>query len=93
MSYPRLLAALAIATLFPILTAAALAQVSQQDPEWRPRVWVGGGGSGRFRRTPAKWAALQNFDGSFNDCRAHCSAERREAGGSGWDTDFPGADN
>src|SRR2546430_3179242 len=77
----------------PILAAAALAQVSQQDPDWRPRIWVGGGGIGRFSREPPKWAKLENFDGSFNFCRAYFTADRFEAGGTGWSTDFPGADN
>ena len=78
--------------MLPIATAV-LAQVSQQDPEWRPRIWVGGGGYGRFRRTPPKWATPADFDGSFNYCRAFYTSDRREDGGSGWDTDFPGADN
>src|SRR5947208_16492835 len=42
-SYRRLLVALAIAVLLPVLAAAALAQVSQQDPDWRPRISVGRG--------------------------------------------------
>ena len=88
----RLLTALATAVLLP-LAAAVMAQVSQQDPEWRPRIWVGGGGIGRFTREPPKWAKLENFDGSFNFCRAYFTADRFEQGGSGWNTDFPGADN
>src|SRR5436190_14592574 len=88
----RLLAALTVAVLLP-LAAAVAAQVSQQDPEWRPRIWVGGGGIGRFSREPPKWAKLENFDGSFNFCRAYFTADRFEAGGTGWSTDFPGADN
>jgi hypothetical protein len=60
-SYRRLLTALAAAVLLPLATAV-FAQVSQQDPEWRPRIWVGGGGYGRFQRTPPKWATLANFD-------------------------------
>jgi hypothetical protein len=91
-NYSRLLTALLIAVVLPVATAV-FAQVSQQDPEWRPRIWVGGGGYGRFRRTPPKWATPADFDGSFNYCRAFFSADRREDGGSGWDTDFPGADN
>src|SRR5262245_54449041 len=63
-----------------VLAAAAGAQ----------QIWVGGG---RFWRTPPKWAKPENFDGSFNFCRAYFSADRREEGGTGWDTDFPGADN
>ena len=91
MSYRRFLTALLAAIPLSIATAA-LAQLGQEG-EPRPRIWVGGGGYGRFRRTPPKWATAQNFDGSFNFCRAHFTADRREDGGSGWDTDFPGADN
>jgi len=54
------------------------------------QIWVGGG---RFWRTPPKWAKPENFDGSFNFCRAYYTSDRREDGGTGWDTDFPGADN
>src|SRR5258708_40340117 len=54
------------------------------------RIWVGGG---RFWRTPPKWARADNFDGSFNYCRAFYTSDRREDGGSGWGTDFPGAGN
>src|SRR6266852_3732666 len=68
------------------IATAALAQLGQ-EPGPRPRIWVGGGGGyGYFRRTPPKWATRENFDGSFNFCRAYFSANRREAGGSGWDT-------
>src|SRR5216684_3465121 len=94
MSYRRLLTALLAAISLSIATGA-LAQLGPlgQEQEPRPRIWVGGGGYGYFRRTPPKWATRENFDGSFNFCRAYFSANRREAGGSGWDTDFPGADN
>ena len=94
MSYRRLATALVSAIAMSIATAA-LAQIEQQqEPGPRPRIWVGGGGGyGRFRRTPPKWAVRENFDGSFNFCRAYFTADRREDGGSGWDTDFPGADN
>ncbi len=95
MSYRRLFTALLVAVTVSIATAA-LAQLGQfgQEQEPRPRIWVGGGGGyGRFRREPPKWATRENFDGSFNFCRAYFTANRREAGGSGWDTDFPGADN
>jgi len=54
------------------------------------RIWVGGG---RFYRTPPKWATPANYDGSYNYCRGYYTSDRREDGGSGWDTDFPGADN
>jgi hypothetical protein len=91
MSSRRFLTALLAAIPLSIATAA-LAQLGQEQ-EPRPRIWVGGGGYGRFRRTPPKWATARNFDGSFNFCRAYFTADRREDGGSGWDTDFPGADN
>jgi Domain of unknown function (DUF4159) len=67
-----------------IALAAVTAVVSAQQ------IWTGGG---RFWRSPPKWAKTENFDGAFNFCRAHFSSDRREEGGTGWDTDFPGADN
>jgi hypothetical protein len=75
--------------------AAAFAEFAQgQDPNWRPRIWVGGGGGvGRFQRSRPKWGTPADFDGSFNFCRAYYTSNRGEQGGSGWDTDFPGADN
>src|SRR3989442_2840964 len=59
------------------------------------RIGVGGGGGFGFggRREPPKWAKHANFDGSFNYCRGFYSSDRREDGGMGWDTDYPGADN
>jgi hypothetical protein len=54
------------------------------------RIWTGGGG---FSRTRPKWATLKNFDGSFNYCRGFYTSDRHEEGGSGWETDYPGADN
>ena len=93
LSYRRLLIAL-LAAVGTVTVAAAFAQQGQDLEGFRPRIWVGGGGGyGRFRRSPPKWANKANFDGSFNFCRAYYSSNRREAGGSGWDTDFPGADN
>ena len=68
-----------------VATLAALAGIASAQ-----QIWVGGG---RFWRTPPKWAKSENFDGSFNFCRAYFSSNRREEGGTGWDTDFPGADN
>ena len=54
------------------------------------RLWSG---PGRFGGGPPKWAARANFDGSFNYCRGFYSSSRPEAGGMGWWTDYPGADN
>ena len=64
-----------------LLASAAFAQ----------RIWVGGG---RFYRYAPKWAKASDFDGSFLYCRGfYDSQRRREPGGQGWSTDYPGADN
>src|SRR5262245_32848338 len=73
---------IALSSLIALTLAAAAASAQQ--------IWVG---RGRFWRTPPKWARLENFDGSFNFCRVYYTSDRREDGGTGWDTDFPGADN
>jgi hypothetical protein len=62
-------------------TSAAFAQ----------RIWVG---NGRFSRTPPKLATPEDFDGSFLYCRGlYPPSGHYEAGGQGWSTDYPGADN
>src|SRR3989442_15176508 len=73
-----------------VASAAALIAVLIVATASAQRIWVG---AGRFWRTPPKWAAKANFDGSFNYCRGFYTSNRREAGGSGWDTDYPGSDN
>lgn len=73
---------IALSSFIALALGAALASAQQ--------IWVGGG---RFWRSPPKWAKAENFDGSFNFCRAYFTSDRREDGGTGWDTDFPGADN
>jgi len=56
--------------------AALLAQRGQsQDPDWRPRIWVGGG---RFYREPPRWAKASDFDGQFNYCRGFYQSNRPE---------------
>lgn len=40
-----------------------------------------------------RWAKKVDFDGSILFCRGHYSSTREEANGSGWWTDYPGADN
>lgn len=77
------------------ISAAALAQIgqSQQEEGPRPRIWVGPGGYGGFSREPTKWATREDFDGRFNFCRGYYNSNRREDGGQGWRTDYPGADN
>jgi len=92
LSYRRLLTALAV----PIVLVAATAAYAQfsQEQEGRPRIWVGGnGGFGRFRREQPKWGTRADFDGQFNYCRGFYDSDRPEAGGMGWWTDYPGADN
>jgi hypothetical protein len=84
-------AGLVAAVVLAAAGTVAFAQRGQsQDPDWNPRIWVGGG---RFYREAPKWAKPSDFDGQFNFCRAYYESSRREAGGSGWNTDYPGADN
>jgi len=80
-----------IAVVLAAAGTVAFAQRGQsQDPDWNPRIWVGGG---RFYREAPRWAKPSDFDGQFNYCRVYYDSNRREAGGSGWNTDYPGADN
>src|SRR2546426_2270460 len=72
-----------------VAVAAVLGAVLVGATALAQRIWVGGG---RFWRTAPKWAAKANFDGSFNYCRGFYTSNRREAGGSGWDTHYPGSD-
>ena len=76
----RRLLAYALPCLVLLVATAAFAQ----------RIWVGGG---RFYREPPKWVKDDDFDGSFVYCRGFYNSVRREAGGQGWSTDYPGADN
>jgi hypothetical protein len=71
------------ALLVAVLTAMGTLAYAQ-------RIWVGRGGF--FREAP-KWAKRGNFDGGFNYCRGFYTSDRREDGGMGWWTDYPGADN
>jgi len=41
----------------------------------------------------ARYATPQDFDGSFHYCRGMYASNRGEAGGMGWWTDYPAADN
>jgi len=91
MSCPRLFTAIVSATTVTIASAALLQISLQQEP--RGRIWVGGGGYGRFSREAPKWPTRANFDGRFNFCRGYYTSDRREDGGQGWRTDYPGADN
>ena len=42
---------------------------------------------------PPSFAKAQDFKGSWIYCRGYYRSWYREGGGSGWNTDFPGADN
>jgi hypothetical protein len=73
---------LAVAMVAALLAAASSA--------YAQRIWVGGGG---FSRVPPRWAKAADFDGRFLYCRGFYKSRYREPGGSGWSTDYPGADN
>ena len=73
----------AAAALVAAIVAAAVGAGAQG-------IWVGGG---RFSWAAPRWASATSFDGSFNYCRGYYTSDRREDGGSGWNTDYPGADN
>ena len=54
------------------------------------QIWVGGGG---FGRVAPRFPNAEDFDGSFIYCRGYYTSVVREQSGSGWNTDYPGADN
>jgi hypothetical protein len=72
--------------------AFAAAAVAAASAAFAQRIWVGGPGGG-FNRVPPKWAKPADFDGSFIYCRGFYTSARYEQSGSGWNTDYPGADN
>jgi hypothetical protein len=76
--------------LGPVAAFAVLALVLAASAAFAQRIWVGGG---RFYREPPKMLTDADFDGSFLYCRGYYSSSRREPGGQGWGTDYPGADN
>jgi hypothetical protein len=53
-----------------------------------PFMWRGGWG----RRFPPRFPTAESFDGKFNFCRLMFTSAWREPSGSGWNTDYPGAD-
>jgi hypothetical protein len=72
------------------LSALALAVATAGSVLFAQQIWVGGG---RNRNAP-KWATLTDFDGSFLYCRGYFDGIfPGEEGGSGWSTDYPGADH
>jgi hypothetical protein len=70
--------------------ALAIAVVVAGGIAYAQRIWVGDGG---FSREAARFAKPEDFDGSFLYCRGMYQSVWREAGGQGWRTDYPGADN
>ena len=76
----RLLHAVTVA----IVLAASAAGAQEQWERFR-----GGGGRSRY---PPRYPTATSFDGAFNFCRLVYTSDRREAGGSGWSTDYWDAD-
>src|SRR5437764_13269378 len=87
---PAIASATAAASMRRIVLSSLIVLALVATAASAQQIWVG---RGRFWRTPPKWAKAENFDGSFNYCRAYFTSDRHEDGGTGWDTDFPGADN
>ena len=71
-------------TIVAILLAASAAAAQEQWDRFR-----GGGGRNRY---PPRYPTATSFDGGFNFCRLMYTSDRREAGGSGWSTDYWDAD-
>ena len=90
LSFRRVAIALGVSVLVTTALALAGQRGQSRDPDWRPRIWVGGG---RFYRDPPKWAKPADFDGQWTYCRGFYDSNRYEDGGQGWRTDYPGADN
>jgi hypothetical protein len=73
----------------PIVLAAVLAVASGVLAQ---QIMVGGRYGG-WNRLPPKFASMDDFDGSWIYCRGYYRSYTREPGGSGWNTDYPAADN
>jgi hypothetical protein len=72
---------LVAATLITLVASAAAAQFGR-----------GFGGFGGFGRFPPRYPKADTFGQGFVFCRGIYTSGRREAGGSGWTTDYPDAD-
>jgi hypothetical protein len=57
------------------------------------RLWTGGPRGGGWNRLPPRFASNEDFKGSWIYCRGYYTSSYREPSGSGWNTDYPGADN
>ncbi len=66
-----------------LILAASVASAQEQWGGFRGR------GGGRY---PPRYPTATGFDGGFNFCRLMYTSDRREAGGSGWSTDYWDAD-
>jgi hypothetical protein len=75
--------------------AAAIALIAAASAAAAAELWRGGGiVPARLRPVPRQPATFptRTFDGGFNFCRLMFESDRREEGGTGWRTDYPGAD-
>ena len=75
-------------TVAIVVTAMALATAA-----FAQRLWTGGPRFGGYNRLPPKLATAADFTGNWVYCRGYYNSTYREGGGSGWNTDYPGADN
>ena len=75
-----------VAMVCCLVAAAAALVAAQFDRGFGPQ------GFGRMRVAPPRFATPQSFDGSYTFCRGMYDSDRREAGGTGWWTDYPDAD-
>jgi len=73
-----------------LLLVVGLAVLTLGSLAYAQRIFVGGG---RGSSSRPRFAAESDFDGSFVYCRGFYRSVRREPSGSGWGTDYPGADN
>jgi len=73
-----------------VRSVAALAALAAAATAYAQQIWVGGG---RNSRMSPRFAKIEDFDGGFLYCRGYYESRWREQSGSGWRTDYPGADN
>jgi hypothetical protein len=73
-----------------LLVVAGLVILTFGPLAYAQRIFVGGG---RGAASRPRLATEADFDGSFIYCRGFFQSVRREPSGSGWGTDYPGADN
>jgi hypothetical protein len=91
---PRLVRMTIVAILLAASVATAALDVARASPEPVERAqeqWDRFRGGGR-NRYPPRYPTATSFDGAFNFCRLMYTSDRREAGGSGWSTDYWDAD-